>query len=151
VNRRTWVGRLFRRDREAARQLIIRTLRRNRGNVKCTAYELDFNRKYLFALFWRESLWHEVDAIRAQFPRCGPHAPAPDWLVETRKTLRKDNEDGLPQQQDRLDGASHSRASGEGDREGVEEGGHGDGDGARARVRKKKPAKVGRPPGKRRV
>lgn len=95
--RRTWIGSLFMRDREAGRQALIATFRRNKGNVKASARELGLARQYLFALLWRESLWQELDEIRAQFPRRHvKDEPSPEWLERTREALKKGtNDDGL--------------------------------------------------------
>ena len=89
--RLTWIGEMFRRDPAAGRAAIIRAIRRNRGNLKATARELDIGRRHLFKLVWRESLWSEIDKVRVRYPRTPgrvPEAPV-DWLERTRAALKK--------------------------------------------------------------
>lgn len=92
MNRSTWLGRLFRRDRVAARAEVVKVLRRYKGNLKAAAFDLGFDRRYMFRILWRETLWPELDAIRAAHPRV--HARRVDvddaeWIASARRALRK--------------------------------------------------------------
>lgn len=69
MNRSTWLGRLFRKDRMQAREEFLRVIRRYGGNVKAAAIDLGFDRRYMFRILWRESLWQELDNIRAKKTR----------------------------------------------------------------------------------
>lgn len=89
ARRVTWIGTLLRVDREAGRAAIIRVLRRYKGNMTKSAHDLGFNRQHLFKLLWRESLWHELDAIRAEFPKVRHRTVEPEWLAATRAALQK--------------------------------------------------------------
>lgn len=115
---------------------MIAVFRRNKGNMKASAFELGLQRQHLFAILWRESLWHELDEIRAEFPRPKKTAePTPEWIERARAALRKDKDDGLPEQRDRAHGAAQARGGGAPHTNDVAREEDRDGDGAGARVR----------------
>jgi hypothetical protein len=87
--RATWIGALFRKDREAARAEVVRVLRRNRGEMKRAAIDLGLDRRYLFRILWRESLWHELDEIRAKVAAEDARAKADSWLGRARQALKE--------------------------------------------------------------
>ena len=67
MNHSTAIGRLFRRDRQAARALVLRVLKRCKGNVQRASVELGYHTKrWLLQIIWREGLWTELDEIRAK-------------------------------------------------------------------------------------
>lgn len=88
-NRQSWLGDLFVSDREAARAHLVMLMRRYKGNMKAVAFELGFDRRYIFRVLWRESLWHVLDEIRAQHPR-PTRREDPDWLMKARRALKGD-------------------------------------------------------------
>lgn len=85
MNRSTWIGRLFRSDRDAARREVVRVLRRHRGCMKRAAVDLGIDRRHLQRYLWRESLWHEIDEIRAEAARIAKTKVS--WIEQTRKAL----------------------------------------------------------------
>jgi hypothetical protein len=91
MNRSTYVRRLFVQDREAARAHILKVIERNKGSLRSAAYEMGFDDRYMKRIIWRESLWQEVDAIRA---RCGSRGYSgleivdDEWLTKTRAVLK---------------------------------------------------------------
>jgi hypothetical protein len=86
VNRSTALGRLFRENPQAGKLELLRVMRRHRGRIMPTAYELGINWRFLIRIVWREALWHEVDKIRSENQ---PHVIYEDeeWLARTRAAL----------------------------------------------------------------
>lgn len=82
MNRSTWLGRLFRTDRMKAREEFLRILRRYDGNVQKAAIDIGRTRRDMFRLLWREALWHELDAIRAEARRRVADAPQEMTFLE---------------------------------------------------------------------
>jgi len=78
------MGHLFLYERERGRVEFIRIMRRHRGKITDVARELGFDRRYIFRILWRESLWHELDMIRAEFATAGSE---PAWLRATKQAL----------------------------------------------------------------
>ncbi len=88
MNRSTWIGRLFRKDREEARRQVIRVLRRNKGHMPNSAIDIGVTRRHLLKLLWRETLWPDLDAIRAEFPRTKVTRLEREWLEKARAALK---------------------------------------------------------------
>lgn len=103
-NRSTWIGRLFREDREKARDVVKQLIWRHRGVVQYVATDLGVAREHVCRLLWRESLWPELDAARAAFPRDRRRRVIdPDhWLTRTRAAFRKDSGNGLSHAKSRI-------------------------------------------------
>lgn len=66
MNRSTAIGRMFRTNRPKARAEVVRVLRRKGGVVMAAAVELGISRRQMWRFIWREGLWSELDAIRAE-------------------------------------------------------------------------------------
>jgi len=91
MNRSTYVRRLFATDRDAARAHVLKVIERNQGALVSAAYEMGFDIRYMKRLIWRESLWQEVDAIRAR--HSGRRAKQfeivdDEWITKTRAALK---------------------------------------------------------------
>lgn len=80
MNRSTWLGTLFRRDRAAARAELLDGIARSRGNVRRLAFLLDLSRRHVMRLLSRERLWLAVEEARAR-------RREPEWLLRTRLAM----------------------------------------------------------------
>jgi hypothetical protein len=56
---------MFRQDRQAARAEFLRICKRYDGKLWLVAVDLGINFRFIKRIVWRESLWHELDLIRA--------------------------------------------------------------------------------------
>lgn len=87
-NRSTWIGREFRADPLAAREKFLRIAKRNDGVHAKIAKELGVTPRQVTRICWRESLWNEVDKMRAEAEAKPKTVDPADWLSVTRAALR---------------------------------------------------------------